>query len=319
MTNQPLIQVNNLEKRFASTRSKTDIVYAVCGVSFDVNAGETLGLVGESGSGKSTTARMVAGLLPATAGSIKLFGTEITGAKNRRNLAVVRHQMQFVFQDPNGSLNPRMRVGDSIAEPLDVEGQVSSRERHQRVSDLLETVGLPASYADRYPHEFSGGQKQRIGIARALALRPKIVLCDEPVSALDVSMQAQIVNLLLDLQDRFQLSYLFIAHDLAIVRSISTRVAVMYLGRIVEIAPKGSLYRIPQHPYTRILLEAVPRPIPGRRARSLLQGELSPSLSATGCAFRARCPHAFDRCAQETPALRQVSDGHLCACHLAAD
>ncbi|HWL19389.1 MAG TPA: ABC transporter ATP-binding protein [Bradyrhizobium sp.] len=292
------------------------LLRAVDGVSFDVRQSETLGLVGESGSGKSTTGRILVGLEAATSGSIKLFGQEIsTGGKAA--LGAVRRRLQFVFQDPQSSLNPRMRAQDAIAEPLDIVGGLSRAARNDRVRELLEMVGLPSSCGDRFPHEFSGGQRQRIGIARALALRPEFVICDEPVSSLDVSMQAQIVNLLLDLQERLGLSFLFIAHDLAVVRSISTRVAVMYAGSIVEIAPKRELYMVPRHPYTQALLAAVPRITPNRSRTAVVTGEL-PSLIDTvpGCMFHPRCPFAFERCRAEKPELREIAPGHLAACHL---
>jgi len=307
-----IIDVRGLTKEFAVGQGK--ILRAVDGVEFEIGAGETLGLVGESGSGKSTTGRILIGLIPATAGSITLFGRMITGGRMPPD---IRRRMQFVFQDPSGALNPRMRVGDSIAEPLAIAGE-SRRARQDRVAELLEMVGLPRASAERYPHEFSGGQRQRIGIARALALRPEFIVCDEPVSALDVSMQAQVVNLLLDLQEKFGLSYLFIAHDLAVVRSISTQVAVMYAGRLVEIAPRRQLYDSPRHPYTRALLAAVPRPDPDRPRERALGGEIPSVLDPpAGCAFAARCPLAEDRCRVERPALRELATGHRAACHFA--
>jgi oligopeptide/dipeptide ABC transporter ATP-binding protein len=290
---------------------------AVDGVSFEINAGETLGLVGESGSGKSTTGRLLVGLLPATRGSVRLFGHEIAEAGHAAAIEQVRRKVQFVFQDPQGSLDPRMRVEDAIAEPLDVAGGLTRKDRADRVRELIGLVGLPRDCGERFPHEFSGGQRQRIGIARALALHPAFIVCDEPVSALDVSMQAQVVNLLLDLQERLGLSYLFIAHDLAVVRNVSTRVAVMYAGSIVEIAERRALYASPRHPYTQALLAAVPRPQPNRvRARTVV-GELPSLLDApAGCAFHTRCPHATERCRTEPPQLRAIADGHLAACHL---
>jgi oligopeptide/dipeptide ABC transporter ATP-binding protein len=291
---------------------------AVDDVSFAIDAGETLGLVGESGSGKSTTGRLLVGLTPATSGSITVFGETITGAGGGARLAKVRHHLQLVFQDPSGALDPRMRAASSIAEPLAVAGTMNRRDRAARVAELLELVGLPPSAARRFPHEFSGGQRQRLCIARALALNPSLIVCDEPVSALDVSMQAQIVNLLLDLQARLGLSYLFIAHDLAVVRSVSHRIAVMYAGRIVELAARRALFDAPRHPYTRALLAAVPLPQPGRAARPRIGGEV-PSLldPPPGCTFHPRCPLAIERCRTETPALRAVGDGHFAACHLA--
>jgi oligopeptide/dipeptide ABC transporter ATP-binding protein len=309
--------IRNLCKTFAVRgRTGTRQLRAVDDVSFDVTEGETLGVVGESGSGKSTTGRMLVGLIPATSGSITLFGRSITGPEGAAGLAAVRPLLQMVFQDPNGALDPRMTAGSSIAEPLAVAGTLSRRARADRVAELLDIVGLPASAAERHPHEFSGGQRQRICIARALALNPSFIVCDEAVSALDVSMQAQIVNLLLDLQERMGLSYLFIAHDLAVVRSISTRVAVMYAGRLVEIAPRRALYDTPRHPYTQALLDAVPRPVPGAERSARIGGEV-PSLldPPSGCAFHTRCPMAFERCRVEVPKLRAAGDT-LCACHL---
>jgi oligopeptide/dipeptide ABC transporter ATP-binding protein len=316
----PIVRTRELTKIFTIGKKRGGVVQqlrAVNRVSFDVAKGETLGLVGESGSGKSTTGRLLVGLIPATSGGIELFGHEISGENSDAELAAVRRRLQFVFQDPMSSLNPRMRVGEAIAEPIDVAGGYSRRDRADRVRELLEQVGLPPSCGDRFPHEFSGGQRQRVGIARALALRPEFLVCDEPVSALDVSMQAQIVNLLLDLQDQLGLSYLFIAHDLAVVRNISTRVAVMYAGAIVEIAPKRQLYAAPKHPYTQALMAAVPRPDPNRQRSRAVKGEL-PSLinPPSGCAFHTRCPHAFDRCRVDPPALRETDLGQLAACHL---
>jgi oligopeptide/dipeptide ABC transporter ATP-binding protein len=286
-------------------------------VNFDIAKGETLGLVGESGSGKSTTGRMLVGLIPATSGSVRLFGEEIVGPGAKAAIADVRKRVQFVFQDPHGSLNPRMRVGDAIAEPIDVAGGYTRSDRQRRIEELLDTVGLPRSCGERFPHEFSGGQRQRIGIARALALKPEFIVCDEPVSALDVSLQAQVVNLLQDLQEAFGLSYLFIAHDLAVVRNISHRVAVMYAGSIVEVASRADLYGSPKHPYTQTLLDAVPRPDPRRRVAASVRGELPSLLSPpSGCMFHTRCPHAFERCVSETPLLDPVAPGHQVACHL---
>jgi len=316
----PIIQVRDLVKDFHVTRGRGGppaILRAVNHISFDIRSGTTLGLVGESGSGKSTTGRLLVGLIPATSGAIELFGETITGANGEQALAKVRSKLQFVFQDPHGSLNPRMRVGDCIAEPIDVAGGSTRRDRTDRVSELLETVGLPRAVAERFPHEFSGGQRQRIGIARALALKPDFIVCDEPVSALDVSMQAQIINLLLDLQEQLGLSYLFIAHDLAVVRSIATDVAVMYAGALVEHAPKTVLYAAPKHPYTEALLEAVPRPDPDRVRSAALGGEVPSILNPPpGCAFAARCPKVMDMCRSERPAPRPTGEGHVVACHL---
>ncbi len=311
----PIVSARDVVKEFEI--GGRGVLRAVGGVTFDIHAGETLGLVGESGSGKSTTGRLLVGLIPVTSGDVTLFGQSITGAGGAARLAAVRHRMQFVFQDPHGSLDPRMRVQDAVAEPLDIKGGYSRRDRVDRVVELLEMVGLPRAAADRYPHQFSGGQRQRIGIARALALRPEFIVCDEPVSALDVSMQAQIVNLLLDLQDTFGLGYLFIAHDLAVVRSLSTRVGVMYAGTVVEIATRAALYAAPQHPYTQALLDVVPRPDPERVRRPALAGEVPSLLNRPpGCLFAARCPRAEARCRESVPVLREIAAGHQAACHV---
>ena len=314
MSGSPIVAVRELVKTFAARGAS---LRAVDGVSFDLGQAETLGLVGESGSGKSTTGRILVGLEAATSGSIRLFDQEISPASGKAALWAVRRRLQFVFQDPQNSLNPRMRAQDAIAEPLDVAGGLSRAARNDRVRELLEMVGLPRSCGDRFPHEFSGGQRQRIGIARALALRPDFIVCDEPVSSLDVSMQAQIVNLLLDLQERLGLSYLFIAHDLAVVRSISSRVAVMYAGGIVEIAPKHELYTAPRHPYTQALLAAIPRIKPNKARPAVVTGELPSQIDTVpGCTFHPRCPFAFERCRAEKPMLREIAPGHLAACHL---
>ena len=317
-TVKPIIRVRDLRRDFSVNAGgrKRGLLRAVNDVSFDVLPGETLGIVGESGSGKSTIGRMLAGLLPATAGEIELFGETITGACGKRALARVRHKLQFVFQDPHAAMNPRMRISDIIAEPIDVKGGWSRKDRADRVAELLELVGLPGEFADRFPHEFSGGQRQRIVIARALALDPAFIICDEAVAALDVSMQAQVINLLMDLQDRLGLSYLFIAHDLAVVRAVASRVAVLYAGDIVEIADKTSLYNDPRHPYTQALLAAIPRPDMGQR-RPPIRGEVPSLLNRPGgCALCPRCPSVFDRCRVETPALREISPGRRVACHL---
>ena len=313
MSVSSIVVVRELVKTYAVRGA---LLRAVDGVSFDVRPGETLGLVGESGSGKSTTGRILVGLDAATSGSINLFGQQISSKAGKAALGAVRRRLQFVFQDPQNSLNPRMRARDAIAEPLDIAGGLTRAARNDRVRELLEMVGLPISCGDRFPHEFSGGQRQRIGIARALALRPEFVVCDEPVSSLDVSIQAQIVNLLLDLQERLGLSYLFIAHDLAVVRSISARVAVMYAGRIVEIAPKRELYTLPRHPYTQALLAAVPRMRPNKaRAAAVVAGELPSQIDTVpGCTFHPRCPLANERCRVEKPAHTRV-DGVEVACH----
>jgi len=313
----PLLSVAGLEVHFPSARGT---VRAVDGVSFDLERGETLGLVGESGCGKSTTARAIVGLVPVTSGSIRFDGEQLAGLSSW-DLRPYRPRMQMVFQDPYASLDPRMTVARIVGEPLVVHERVSgSAERDARVSALLETVGLDPAMRRRYPHEFSGGQRQRIGLARALALEPELVLLDEPVSALDVSVQSQVLNLLEDLRARLGLTYLFIAHNLGVVRHVSDRVAVMYLGRIVELAPRDALFARPIHPYTEALLSAVPVPDPvveAERRRIPLQGEIpSPTAVITGCPFRTRCPKAFDRCAVETPLLKEHEPGRFAACHL---
>jgi oligopeptide/dipeptide ABC transporter ATP-binding protein len=322
MAADPIIEVRDLDMAFpvrGGPGGKTVIQQVLHKLTFDIGAGETLGLVGESGSGKSTAGRILVGLYEPTGGSVKLFGQPITGPQRDQGLAAVRSRLQFVFQDPHAALNPRMRVGDSIAEPIAIAGGRSRRERADRVRELLEMVGLPRDGAERFPHEFSGGQRQRIVIARALALQPGFIVCDEPVSALDVSIQAQIVNLLMDLQQKFGLSYLFIAHDLAVVRAIAHRVAVLYAGSIVEVAPKDELYGDPQHPYTRALLDAVPRADPDRVRGPVLGGEV-PSLLAPppGCRFHTRCPHVMPRCRTDIPELRATAAGRRVACHLQA-
>jgi oligopeptide/dipeptide ABC transporter ATP-binding protein len=312
----PLLEVSGLEVRFPSSQG---VVRAVDGVSFALEKGETLGLVGESGCGKSTTARAIVGLAPIAAGSVRIDGFEI--ANRPRALASLRHRVQMVFQDPYASLDPRMTVASIVGEPLSIHCRAKNGPaRDARVSELLETVGLDPSMRRRYPHEFSGGQRQRIGLARALALEPDLVLLDEPVSALDVSVQSQVLNLLEDLRARLGLTYLFIAHNLAVVRHVSDRIAVMYLGRIVETAPRDELFARPLHPYTEALLSAVPVPDPEaetRRRRIPLEGEIpSPTAVITGCPFRTRCPKAFDRCAIETPLLKEREPGRRAACHL---
>jgi len=296
------------------------VVRAVDGVSFTLDRGETLALVGESGCGKSTTARLVLRLIDPTSGSVRFDGNDIThlgGAALRR----LRRRMQIVFQDPFASLNPRMTVGEILVEPLIVHGIGTRRERDRRVEELLGLVGLAPYHACRYPHEFSGGQRQRIGIARALAVEPDLIVCDEPVSALDVSIQAQVVNLLKDLQARLGLAYLFIAHDLAVVKHMADRVAVMYLGQIVEIASRDALFADPRHPYTRTLLAAIPRPDPHReRKQEVAQGDVpSPMNPPSGCRFHTRCPFVIERCRIEAPALAPWREGHLIACHRAAE
>ena len=293
-------------------------VRAVEDVSFSLKRGEVVGLVGESGSGKTTVGRSVLRLTEPTAGSVRFAGTDILGL-SKSAFQAYRREMQIVFQDPYASLNPRMTVGEIVGEALTIHGLSRGRQRPERIADLLRRVGLRPDAITRYPHEFSGGQRQRIGIARAISLDPAFIVADEPVSALDVSIQAQIVNLLQDLQERKNLSYLFIAHDLAVVRHIADRVAVMYLGRIVETGPKAAVYGAPHHPYTQALLSAAPEPDPDRpQKRIILQGDVpSPSAVPSGCSFRTRCPLAQEICARERPPLASVGSGHLAACHFA--
>ncbi len=319
---EPLLQVRNLVKHFpvrGGLLARTvDRVHAVDGVSFELAAGETLGLVGESGCGKSTTGRCILRLIEPTSGEVRFDGRDVM-AMDARGLREMSRGMQIIFQDPFASLNPRMTVGAIVGEALIIHKLARNvREHDERVVNLLETVGLHADYRFRYPHEFSGGQRQRIGIARALAVSPRLIVCDEPVSALDVSIQAQVINLLEDLQRQFGLAYLFIAHDLSVVEHISRRVAVMYLGRIVEIASAHDLYAAPKHPYTEALMSAVPIPDPAvKRQRIVLQGDVpNPIRPPSGCHFHPRCPHAMERCRTEAPLLRELAPGRMAACHL---
>ncbi|WP_274363016.1 ABC transporter ATP-binding protein [Paenibacillus thermotolerans] len=323
-----LVDVRNLKKHFSAGGrgfgfglggKKDREVKAVDDVTFQIRKGETFGLVGESGCGKSTTGRSIIRLYDVTSGEVRFDGTDIARL-NERGLKPFRKRMQAIFQDPYSSLNPGMTVADLVAEPMEIHGRFTRKEREEQVVELLDKVGLKKEHLNRFPHEFSGGQRQRIGIARALSVKPEFIVCDEPISALDVSVQAQVVNTLEDLQQEFGLTYLFIAHDLSMVRHISDRIAVMYLGKIVEIADSETLYRNALHPYTKALLSAIPVPDPKKAAaaeRIVLQGELpSPMEAQRGCKFRARCPFATARCAEEEPAMTQASPGHEVACHL---
>ena len=319
----PLLEVTDLVKHFpiksgVVVEREVGRVRAVDGVSLTLNEGETLGLVGESGCGKSTLCRAILQLTPPTSGSVRFLGHELVG-KSRRDLRPLRREMQMIFQDPYSSLNPRKRIGQIIGDPMDLHGLASGAALQRQVQDLLDRVGLRPEHYNRYPHEFSGGQRQRIGIARALALRPKLIVADEPVSALDVSVQAQIINLLKDLQAEFGLSYLFVAHDLGVVRHVSDRVAVMYLGKVVENSGTDGLYDRPIHPYSNALLSAVPIPDPRRNAareRLVLEGDVpSPSNPPGGCRFHTRCPWSTEICAADEPALMAYDPGHLAACH----
>lgn len=319
-----LVQVDHLVKHFPITRGiviqkQVGAVHAVDDVSFNIYKGETLGLVGESGCGKSTTGRTLLQLYRPTSGKVFFENIDLVALKGE-DLRRTRRRMQMIFQDPYASLNPRMTVEEIISEPLVVHGIIPRKEMRDKVKELLNIVGLSSRLVDRYPHEFSGGQRQRIGVARAIALQPSLIVCDEPISALDVSIQAQVVNLLEDLQEKLGLTYLFIAHDLSMVRHISNRVAVMYLGIIVELADRNELYTNPLHPYTQALLSAVPIPDPvieERRQRIILEGDVpSPVNPPSGCRFRTRCPLAGAICAEEQPEFREVQPGHFVACHM---
>jgi oligopeptide transport system ATP-binding protein len=324
-SNNVLMHVKDLVKHFPITQGiviqrQVGAVRAVDGISFDIHKGETLGLVGESGCGKSTTGRTVLQLYRPTSGSVVFDDVDLVKLKGN-DLRKMRRKMQMIFQDPYASLNPRMTISEIVGEPLVVHNVASGKDVEQRVEHLLELVGLSPTFANRFPHEFSGGQRQRIGVARALALQPSFIVCDEPISALDVSIQAQVVNLLEDLQTQFNLTYLFIAHDLSMVRHISDRVAVMYLGVIVELASRDEIYHSPLHPYTQALLSAVPIPDPfaeSQRKRVILQGDVpTPTNPPSGCRFRTRCPIAQPACAESRPEFRELKPGHFVACHFA--
>jgi oligopeptide/dipeptide ABC transporter ATP-binding protein len=317
-----LLEVKNLKKYFpvkAGIFKRTvDHVKAVDDISFTVKEGETLGLVGESGCGKSTTGRTILRLLEATAGKVIFEGKSVMDL-DKKEMRAIRRDMQIIFQDPYASLNPRMTVADIVGEPLDIHKLAKNKEeRNEKVKEILENVGLGAEYMNRYPHEFSGGQRQRIGVARALAVDPKLIIADEPVSALDVSVQAQVVNLLQDLQKEYGLTFLFIAHDLSVVKHISDRVAVMYLGKIVELTDKKELFKNPIHPYTQSLLSAIPEADPKKKKdRIILEGDVpSPVDPPSGCRFHPRCPKAFEPCSVKEPEFKEYGDGHFAACHL---
>lgn len=321
MMSEPLLQVENLRKYFPIRRGVLQRVVghvkAVDGISFTVNRGETLGVVGESGCGKSTMGRSILRLLEPTAGKVMFEGQNVVSL-SKPKMRALRRQMQIVFQDPYASLNPRFTIAQTLLEPMIVHNLHNASQRMERVRNLLERVGLDPDYAQRYPHEFSGGQRQRIGIARALALNPKLMILDEPVAALDVSVQSQVLNLLEDLQEEFNLTYIFVAHDLSVVRHISDRVLVMYLGRMAELADSEDMFKDPLHPYTRALMSAVPVPDPDiKRERIILQGDLpSPANPPSGCPFHTRCPVAMDVCKEKVPEWKEVKPNHRVACHL---
>ena len=325
--NTPLLKVEHLHKEFPTGsgfmggKFSKKVVSAVNDLSFEIRAGETFGLVGESGCGKSTTGRAIMHLDPPTSGKVYFEGRDIS-KMNKKELKAMRREMQFIFQDPYASLNPRMTIGEIISEPMVIHGIGTPEERIERVRELLDVVGLNPEHINRYPHEFSGGQRQRVGIARSFILRPKLIICDEPVSALDVSIQAQVLNLLKDLQKQYGTAYLFISHDLSVVQHISDRVAVMYLGKMVELSDWKSLYAEPNHPYTQALLSAVPIPDPDvqqNRKRIILAGDPpSPIDPPSGCRFHTRCPIAQAKCSEEAPEFREIGEGHFCACHYAA-
>lgn len=319
---EKLLEVKNLVKHFPINKGiifskQVGAVKAVDGVNFDLFKGETLGLVGESGCGKTTTGRLILRLIEATAGTINFEGRNILEL-NKDQMRELRKDIQIIFQDPYASLNPRMTVGDIIGEPLHIHGLAKGKAKEKRVKELLDVVGLSSYHARRFPHEFSGGQRQRIGVARALAVNPKLIVCDEPVSALDVSIQAQVVNLLQDLQNEFDLTYIFIAHDLSVVKHISNRVAVMYLGKIVELADKKDLFADPKHPYTQALLSAIPIPDPTvKKERIILKGDVpSPINPPSGCRFHTRCPKVMDICKSKEPEFIGVGNRHYASCHL---
>ncbi len=322
---EKLLEVKNLKKYFpvrSGIFSRVEAhVRAVDGISFDLAPGETLGLVGESGCGKSTAGRSILRLIEPTSGGIRFKGTDIINL-DRESMRKIRREMQIIFQDPYASLNPRMTVGSIVGEPLTIHKIAKGQERDDRVADILRRVGLRPEHMRRYPHEFSGGQRQRIGIARALALNPQLIIGDEPVSALDVSIQAQVINLLEDLQEEFGMAYLIIAHDLSVVQHMSDRIAVMYLGKIVELSEADDIVMNPRHPYTEALLSAVPEPDPGvkKQGRIILTGDVpSPVNPPSGCRFHTRCPYIEDRCVSENPEMRQVAPGHFSACHFSED